>query len=94
MPRAQRHVRAAVDWWRANRSAAPFMLEDELQHVVWLLSQKPDIGAVFGRRARFVVRFLYMPKTGYHVYYRVNRKHRRVEILVLWHAARGKPPPL
>jgi hypothetical protein len=58
------------------------MLEDELQHVVWL-SQKPDIGAVYGRRARSVVGLLYMSKSESQVYYRVNRKRRTVEILAL-----------
>jgi hypothetical protein len=33
-------------------------------------------------------------RIGYHVYYRLAPRLRRVEVVAFWHARRGSPPPL
>jgi hypothetical protein len=43
------------------------------------------------RRGRIIWRIL-MPKTGNHVYYRLDETAREVEILLVWNAAAGKSP--
>jgi len=40
------------------------------------------------------VRRVHLPRVGYHLYYRVARRARRVEILAFWHAKRGAGPPI
>ena len=40
------------------------------------------------------VRRLFLSRTGYHLYYRVNEAERQVEVLALWHARRGEGPPV
>lgn len=43
------------------------------------------------RGGRIIWRLL-MPKTGNHVYYRLDETAREVEILLVWNAAAGKSP--
>lgn len=90
--RAERQLEEALRWWKANRPAAPDLLLDNVDRAMELLAVQPAIGAkARGERFREVRRVLLEP-VGYHLYYRVRRVLRRVEILAVWHAQRGSTP--
>jgi len=89
--RAQRQFETAVAWWREHREAAPFLLEDEVQATVKLLTGAPFSGAP-GRDVRMQdVRRLILRDTRYLLFYRVHEVRGVVEILRLWHASRQAP---
>jgi plasmid stabilization system protein ParE len=44
--RAAREIERIVEWWAANRPAAPGAVRKEPQNVTELLMQQPGIGAV------------------------------------------------
>ena len=92
-PRAARQMRAALEWWRENRLAAPELLDQELRGVLAVIAAAPTLGAP-ARDAHLVgVRRILLRRTRYHVYYRVDVAAGRLEILALWHARR-QPPSL
>ncbi len=49
-------VRAATEWWRANRSKAPGLFVDELEHALELLTLDPPRAQVFAEIESKVVR--------------------------------------
>ena len=91
---AARHIRKAEEWWRINRTAAPHALRQELQRAIVLIASQPRIGS----RAMNVklpgVRRIYLPIIKQHVYYHLCGEPEYVEIVALWHARRGKGPPI
>jgi plasmid stabilization system protein ParE len=90
--RARREYAAALAWWRLNRLAAPHMLRDEMRAAKKLLSEFPEGGELDATRGGEIRRWL-LRGSSYLVYYRVNRRDRRVEILAVWHSQR-EPPTL
>ena len=88
---AREQIRAAQDWWRANRPKAPNAIREELERASLLISVQPEIGA----RARNIslagVRRLHLTRVRY---YRVVADQERIEILAFWHESRGSGPPL
>jgi plasmid stabilization system protein ParE len=92
--RAERQLEIALNWWKANRPAAPHLFVEEMTRAVELLGVRPAIGAR-ARGAPFQgVRRVLLEAIGYHIYYRVRPVLRRVEILAIWHARRGSPARL
>jgi plasmid stabilization system protein ParE len=92
MPTARRQIAAAVIWWTSNRPAAPALLIEELDRALVHLAENPNAGVLWPRRAN--VRRLVLGRVDFLVFYRVRPRAQRVEILALWHARRGQPPPL
>jgi plasmid stabilization system protein ParE len=92
--RAAREIREAVSWWRANRPAAPNLLEEELRAACELLGAQPLVGARATNAALGGVRRVHLSGARYDVYYRIRPRARRVEILATWHASRGRGPRL
>ena len=91
MPRARRLIAEARDWWNLNRAAAPALLGDELDRAFDRIAENPNVGAPWPRRAG--VRRLVLARVGFLILYRVRARAERVEVLALWHGARGQPPP-
>jgi plasmid stabilization system protein ParE len=90
---AERQIRDAAEWWRANRPAARGLFRRELARGFDLITTQPNIGM----RALDVpiagVRRLDLFRIHYYLYYRV-RGSDAVEVLALWHTRRGELPPL
>ena len=85
--RAATEIRAAADWWRANRSAAPDALAEDLAEAFVLISAQPRIGAL-ARNAKLAgVRRVFLSRIRYHLYYR--EVGNAVEVLAFWHSSRG-----
>lgn len=90
--RAAREIEAVDEWWRANRIAAPELFVSELDAVLSAVALMPSLGApAKAQRARGLRRVL-LRRTRYHVYYRV--RDDVLEVLAVWHAARGVGPGL
>jgi hypothetical protein len=91
---AAAHVRVAETWWQLNRPKAPGAIRTELERASSLIALQPKIGT----RARNIVlpgvRRLYLARIRYDLYYRLVEAPRRLEILALWHASRGRLPPI
>ncbi|MEK6373434.1 MAG: type II toxin-antitoxin system RelE/ParE family toxin [Acidobacteriota bacterium] len=91
---AAQHIRKAEDWWRVNRTAAPNAVRLELQRAFVLIASQPRIGSRATNVSLPGVRRIYLPKIKYHLYYHVIASPERVEVVALWHARRGKGPPI
>jgi len=90
-PRALAQVRVVDGWWRQNRLAAPTLFADEFANALEMLERGVLFGVVYPFPLFEVRRFL-LPRSRYHVYYSVDGD--LVEVRAVWHASRGKGPPL
>jgi plasmid stabilization system protein ParE len=93
-PRAAREIRKAADWWLANRTAAPTMLEDELETAYALIEELPFAGEAVSHRRHVGLRRVLLGRTHYYLYYAVEEDDGIVEVLSLWHTSRGRRPYL
>jgi plasmid stabilization system protein ParE len=91
---AKAQIRAADEWWRANRPAAPNAIREELERASRLIAVQPGVGARARNLSLVGVRRLLLARIRYHVYYRVVTDPDRVEVLAFWHGSRGNAPPL
>ena len=92
-PRAAEDAATIETWWRANRTSAPELFVRELETTLALVASSPTLGALASREHDFPrVRRVLMRRTGYHLYYRFARQ--TLEVLAIWHTARGEDPPL
>jgi plasmid stabilization system protein ParE len=91
---AARQIREAEAWWRANRTAAPNAIRQELQRAFSLIASQPTAGGRATNVKLPGIRRVYMPRVGYHVYYHVPGPSEYVEVVAFWHARRGDGPPL
>jgi plasmid stabilization system protein ParE len=89
-PRADRQIDAIDRWWRAHRSAAPDLFQDELGAALELLAFAPFSGQRYRSARRPDVRRTLLRATRYHVYYIVRKTD--VYVLAVWSAVRGTGP--
>jgi plasmid stabilization system protein ParE len=92
VPRAQRQIAAARDWWWANRPEAPTLLGDELDRALQRLVENPNLGSPWPQRPD--VRRLRIARIELLLLYRVRPRAQRVEVLAIWYGRRGDPPPV
>ena len=87
---AAEQIRAAADWWRANRPKAPHAFRQDLDNASSLLAIQPQLGAR-ARNAKLIgVRRVHLVRIRYDLYYRVvEEPPRQLEMLALWHSSRG-----
>ena len=92
------HPRAAEDaakidaWWKVNRLAAPELFLTELQRALEAIARSPMVGTGASSDELRGARRVLMRRTRYHVYYRVTGD--TLEVLAVWHSARGAGPEL
>lgn len=91
-PRAEAQIEEASDWWFEHRPAAPGLFDEELERAFATLRQMPGVGQPVGYAHRAGVRRLFMAGVRYHLYY-VDTGDV-IEVLALWHSARGTGPDL
>ena len=92
-PRALKQLMEITRWWMSNRDKAPRLFSEEADRTFTLIREAPMIGTRVPSR-RGSVRRVLLKSSGYHVYYAVNASGDQVEILAIWHTARGKLPRL
>jgi plasmid stabilization system protein ParE len=91
---AARHIRDAEEWWTINRTAAPNAVRRELQRGFALIASQPRIGSRATNVKLPAVRRIFLPIIKQHLYYHLTGDPQYVEVVALWHARRGKGPPI
>ncbi len=92
-PRAVAQAERCTRWWRENRPAAPGLFDEELRAVLDQIRNGPLLGSVYEVVSGQEHRRLLMPRTRYHVYYRIVAADV-VRIVAVWSAVRGRGPGL
>jgi plasmid stabilization system protein ParE len=90
--KAEAHFEEINLWWRRHRREHPDLVAEEMGEAMHALGSFPEMGEVF--RPRTGVRRLLLRQSQYYVYYAVHHETREVQVLAIWHSARGKGPPL
>jgi len=93
-PRARRQIHVIDDWWRENRPAAPDLFSRELEAALDRLRIMPTLGTRHQPVEGAATRKLLLPGSRYHVYYDVDEAGLEVQVVAVWHTARGSGPPL
>lgn len=93
-PSAGQQARLIAEWWRSNRLAAADLFDGELEAVLGRLAVAPATGSKYRESKGRLVRRLLMPRTSHHVYFEIDEEKSRVDVVAVWHTARGKGPPL
>lgn len=91
-PEAQAQAEAAMSWWQANRPQAADLFLDELGATIQRLATMPRSGKPYARSDIPGTYRLLMPRTRYHVYYRIDEEHTTVRIHAVWHTSRRAAP--
>ena len=91
---ADAQLREVVEWWVANRQAAPTLVIDEFERCVTLLESSPDIGTGFHRTTVPGVRRIVMKKTKHFVYYVHDDMNAVVYVIAVWGAPKEGDPVL
>ena len=89
-PRARRQLNAALEWWLSHREKAPHAFSEDIERAFASIAELPTLGERIPERSG--IRRYFLRRTGYFVYYRVVDEG--IEILAVWHHARGAGPPL
>lgn len=91
---AEAQLLEIVEWWSANRRAAPDLVLEEFERCVTLLESTPDVGTSFHRTPVPGVRRLVMKKTRHFVYYIHDATRAVVYIIAVWGTPKGGDPVL
>jgi plasmid stabilization system protein ParE len=81
-------------WWVTNREAAPDLFFAELDAAIELLETSPEVGSPYRTKQGDVVRRILLPRTNYHVYYRIELELDLVLVISVWSTHRGRGPSL
>jgi len=87
-------IREADSWWRANRSAVPNAVREDLERISSLIAVQPTIGTIARNVALPNVRRIGMRLISSDLYYHVVGKPPYIEVLAIWHWRRGSGPPI
>ena len=88
---AAEQVAQAREWWLANRDKAPHAFDDDLDALLVLLEQQPElVGRPLDRAMS--VRRAYLHRIRYHAYFEIVDDGERVVFHALWHASRDGGP--
>ena len=90
--RAAAQIERAARWWRKHRDKAPTAFDNDLDAALALIRSNPSIGEPVTCRRRDVRRY-WIERIGYFLYYS-EPMDGAIEILAVWHAARGSRPRL
>jgi plasmid stabilization system protein ParE len=90
-PRAKHQIRTIDSWWSRERPSSPDLFLWELARWFTVLRAFPHVGRMCLGQGLEGVRRLLLRRTNHHVYYRLSGE-QRIDVLAVWHAARGRPP--
>ena len=93
-PAARAQASKIADWWRAHRPSAPDLFADELEAAFVRVAATPKSIRIYRESKGRFVRRLLLPRTSYHLFFEVNDQKRQVNVLAVWHTARGRDPRL
>lgn len=93
-PRVRAQLDKILAWWEEHRPEAPALVAAELKEAMGILAMSPTTGRFCPRTRTKGVRRVLLPRSRYHVYYRVLDEEQIIRVLSLWHASRGQAPRL
>ncbi len=93
-PEAQEQLVVLDQWWRSHRPAASSLVFDELDRVIGLLANNPEIGRKYTHGGLSNIRCLRLRKTPYFIYYHYETGADVVTIVSAWSGARQRRPPI
>ena len=80
-------------WWRVNRRGAPRLFREELLAALVRIEAAPSAARPYGHEGQpSHLRRVLLPRSRYFVYFEVEGDW--ITVLAVWHASRGKGPPL
>lgn len=91
--RALHEAERGSRWWREHRPAASTLFDDELRRALDQIGSGPNPGTLHTAKSGREYRRVLMPRTRYHVYYRVFAPDL-ARVAAIWSAMRGKAPAL
>jgi hypothetical protein len=91
-PEARDAAREKRAWWEKHRDKAPQLFREELRAAVARLRTVPAEGRRYAIESGRIIWRVLMPKTGNHVYYRIDDTAGDVEVLTIWNAQSEEPP--
>ncbi len=89
---ARRQAENLNTWWRANRSAAPNAVRDELARVFRLILNHPYAGPLAEDVDLPGVRRIHLSRIAHSLYYRVLESDGIIEVLAVWSDSREGAP--
>jgi plasmid stabilization system protein ParE len=90
--RALKEIDQCARWWKAHRDAQ-FLFQEELAAAIRQTRTQPQLGQIYRVVGARVQRRLLMPKTEYHLYYRLEGPDL-ILVLSVWGARRKRGPQL
>jgi plasmid stabilization system protein ParE len=94
LPEASQQLEHLDDWWRAHRPAAPSLVIEELERILGVLADTPEIGIPYRRGGMRHLRRLRLCRTPYQIYYQYLPGSDVVSIVAAWSAVRRRRPPI
>jgi plasmid stabilization system protein ParE len=91
---AEAQLEKIDEWWAANRREHPELVREEASEAIRTLAAFPEAGVEHRARGRRGLRKMLLPRSQYLLYYAVNDDQGEVVIAAVWHASRGKGPPV
>jgi plasmid stabilization system protein ParE len=79
-------------WWAKHRTAVPDAVIEDVNRVLALLLDEPELGAKAHSARLPGVRRVVLSRIRYHLYYRLAED--TIQVLALWHTSRGRGPEL
>jgi plasmid stabilization system protein ParE len=76
-----------------KRPAAPDAITDEVAKALDVLRPAPEAGVLVTGASLSGLRRVFLERSDYHLYYRINVRRSRITVIALWHARR-RPPRL
>ena len=74
----------AVEWYEHEQAGVGSRLNSDIRLLVTKLARDPERFPLIGRLTRKAK----LPRWPYSIYFVVNRKHREIKILAIWHGSR------
>lgn len=93
-PQAAEQIRVAQDWWLANRPKAPDAFAEEIERGFRFVSALPNAGEPVTHSRLAGLRRLLLGRIRYDLYYVTSPDQESVDVVALWHTARGTRPPI
>jgi plasmid stabilization system protein ParE len=87
--RAAREIDAAHAWRAEHAAGSPGIIGDELAAAFRRLEALPEIGPRW--TASPTVRRIRLDRIGYHLYYDIDVRSKRITVLCFWHERRRAP---
>ena len=92
-PRAVRDAERHARWWRENRPAARLLFDQELAAALQQIRTQPESGLAYPGIAGKRYQRLLMPRTRFHIYYRLAAPDT-IRVVAIWGAVRERGPRL